>query len=47
MANYLERIWPDFKELARSKRKENKKFFTRLLGQDGLRTFERAISFDA
>ena len=34
MANYLERIWPDFKELARSKRKENKKFFARLLGQD-------------
>jgi len=34
MANYLERIWPDFKELTRSKRKENKKFFTRLHGQD-------------
>ena len=46
MANYLERIWPDFKELARSKRKENKKFFTRLLGQAS-KTFERAISFDA
>ena len=30
MANYLERIWPDFKALARSKRKENKKFFGRL-----------------
>ena len=34
MANYLERIWPDFKELARSKRKENKKFFARLHAQD-------------
>ena len=35
MANYLERIWPDFKDLARSKRKENKKFFGRLSKQDG------------
>ncbi|MGB2412890.1 MAG: YkgJ family cysteine cluster protein [Schleiferiaceae bacterium] len=35
MANYLERIWPDFKDLARSKRKENKKFFSRLSKQDG------------
>ncbi|MBA4738279.1 MAG: YkgJ family cysteine cluster protein, partial [Cryomorphaceae bacterium] len=34
MANYLERIWPDFKDLARSKRKENKKFFGRLSKQD-------------
>ena len=34
MANYLERIWPDFKELARSKRKENKKFFGRLSKED-------------
>ena len=41
MANYLERIWPDFKELARSKRKENKKFFTRLLGQDPKRLNEQ------
>ena len=35
MANYLESIWPDFKDLARSKRKENKKFFSRLSKQDG------------
>jgi len=41
MANYLERIWPDFKELARSKRKENKKFFTRLHGQDPKRLNEQ------
>ena len=41
MANYLERIWPDFKELARSKRKENKKFFTRLNGQDPKRLNEQ------
>ena len=34
MANYLERIWPNFKELARSKRKENKKFFGRLSKED-------------
>jgi Fe-S-cluster containining protein len=41
MANYLERIWPDFKELARSKRKENKKFFARLRGQDPKRLNEQ------
>jgi len=41
MANNLERIWPDFKELARSKRKENKKFFTRLHGQDPKRLNEQ------
>jgi Fe-S-cluster containining protein len=41
MANYLERIWPDFKELARSKRKENKKFFSRLHGQDPKRLNEQ------
>lgn len=41
MANYLERIWPDFKELARSKRKENKKFFARLNGQDSKRVNEQ------
>lgn len=41
MANYLERIWPDFKELARSKRKENKKFFARLRGQDSKRLNEQ------
>ena len=41
MANYLERIWPDFKELARSKRKENKKFFARLYGQDSKRLNEQ------
>ena len=35
MANYLERIFDDFKELARSKRKENKKFFGGLSKQDG------------
>lgn len=35
MANYLERIGPYFKDLARSKRKENKKFFGRLSKQDG------------
>ena len=34
MANYLERIWPEFKELARSKRKDNKKFFGRLSKED-------------
>ena len=34
MANYLERIFDDFKELARSKRKENKKFFGRLSKED-------------
>lgn len=41
MANYLERIWPDFKELARSKRKENKKFFARLHAQDQKRLNEQ------
>ena len=41
MANYLERIWPDFKELARSKRKENKKFFVGLNGQDPKRLNEQ------
>ena len=41
MANYLERIWPDFKELARSKRKENKKFFARTSGQDPKRLNEQ------
>mgnify|MGYP005631792179 FL=1 len=41
MANYLERIWPDFKELARSKRKENKKFFTRLQGHNSKRLNEQ------
>jgi len=35
MANYLERIFDDFKELARSKRKENKKFFARLSKHEG------------
>ena len=34
MANYLKDIFNDFKELARSKRKENKKFFERLNGLD-------------
>ena len=34
MANYLERIFTDFKEISRSKRKENKKFFARLKGKD-------------
>ena len=41
MANYLERIWPDFKELTRSKRKENKKFFARLRVQDPKRLNEQ------
>ena len=41
MANYLERIWPDFKELTRSKRKENKKFFARLHGHDPKRLNEQ------
>ncbi len=41
MANYIERIWPDFKEIARSKRKENKKFFARLHGQDPKRLNEQ------
>jgi len=30
MINYLEKLLPDFKETSRSKRKENKKFFTQL-----------------
>lgn len=30
MSNYLEKLLPDFKETSRSKRKENKKFFTQL-----------------
>ena len=34
MTNYLERIFTDFKEISRSKRKENKKFFARLKGKD-------------
>ena len=34
MADYLERIFNDFKEFARSKRKENKKFFARLAALD-------------
>ena len=41
MANYFDRIWPNFKELARSKRKENKKFFARLNGQDPKRLNEQ------
>jgi len=37
MADYLERIFNDFKEFARSKRKENKKFFARLAALDSKR----------
>ena len=37
MADYLERIFNDFKEFARSKRKENKKFFARLATLDSKR----------
>ena len=41
MVNYLERIFKNFREISRSKRKENKKFFTHLKRKDPKRLNEQ------
>ena len=41
MANYLERIFKNFREISRSKRKENEKFFTHLKRKDPKRLNEQ------